>query len=309
MLTVFTQREIEKACPQILGEDAELWQEFIKRDIEKWEEKIQEPKNPHSWYKVYRKLRVENDKAIDQDIEILKKAMEGIKKEQAKHTSKVIDPKMVPKLPRMGGMRVERGLTGPSSRSSGNTSVLSFASGSRTKTLTGAGVIAKARREAKQLSLFSAKKSTLSTPTHQLSGKATQIRYIPKGLVEELRRNPVTTNPKPDPKPVPFVVPRKRNASGQVMAPPVISIEERERRLKALTAAPAAPTAPAAPASTKQTGLPPPQIKHKPLRVGPAQGSGSTRSRSPSGVIGTPPSSRPNKEVNPFMPPAKRRRV
>ena len=47
-------RQIEMASPQIAGEDGEIWMEYIKRDIAKWQDKAHEPKNPKNWYKVYR---------------------------------------------------------------------------------------------------------------------------------------------------------------------------------------------------------------------------------------------------------------
>ena len=236
---------------------------------------------------------------MDQDAEILKAAMEGIKNERAKHTSRVVDPKTVPRLPRMSGMRVEPGTRVPSSRgqTGGNPSVLTFASGSKTKTLTGKGVIAKARREAKELSLFSARKSLLTTPTHQLSGKATQIRHVPQGMLEDHRRFPVSANPQTDPKPTTIIAPRKRKASSEIVPPTAMSNEERERRLKAFTAL----------GNARQADLPTPQIKYKSLRVSSAPGSGSSsRARSPSGMAGSPPP-KANKEVNPFMPTKRRR--
>ncbi|MCJ1236454.1 hypothetical protein MMC14_004435 [Varicellaria rhodocarpa] len=302
-------RELEKVSPQILGVDAELWREFIKRDIESWEEKIREPKNPENWYKVYRKLRVENDKAVDQDAEALKAAMDGIKNERAKHTSRVVDAKTVPRLPRMGGMRVEPG-SRTSSRvaGNGNPSILTFASGSKTKTLTGKGVMAKARREARELSLFSARKSTLTTPTHQLSSKATQIRHVPKGMVAEHRRIPLISAAKPDAKPTATIIaPKKRKLSGEIVPPAsAMSNEERERRLRAFTT----------PAATvrQESDSPAPQVKYKSLRVSPAQGkvarvSPEGRAGSPLAVGGTAPPPRPAKQVNPFMPAAKRRRI
>lgn len=48
--------EIEENCPHIADADAELWKAFIVRDIPNWEEKMIYPKNPRSWWKVYRKL-------------------------------------------------------------------------------------------------------------------------------------------------------------------------------------------------------------------------------------------------------------
>ena len=237
--------------------------------------------------------------------------MDGIKNERAKHTSRVVDAKTVPRLPRMGGMRVEPGSRISSSRatSNGNPSILTFASGSKTKTLTGKGVMAKARREARELSLFSARKSTLTTPTHQLSSKATQIRHVPQGMVAEHRRTPFLSVAKPDVKPITSIIaPKKRKLSGEIVPPvPAMSNEERERRLRAFTT----------PAATirQQSDSPAPQIKYKSLRVSSAQVkvarvSPEGRAGSPLTVGGTaPPPPRPAKQVNPFMPAAKRRRV
>ena len=161
--------------------------------------------------------------------------MEGIKNEKAKHTSKVVDPRTVPKLPRMGGMRVEGGRSKASSSSSANLSTLRFTSGSKTRVLTGSGVMAKVRREGKEMSLFSSKNSHLTTPTHQLSNKATQIRKVPQGLVEDHRRPAAPLSIDPSSKSITIFAPRRRNTANEVASPNGLTFEEREMRLRALT--------------------------------------------------------------------------
>ena len=181
-------RDLEKANPQLVGADSELWHEFVKRDVENGEQKIAQFDVPAS-YKMWRKLTKEERDAMDRDAEELAKQMQSIKNATAQRTSKVIEASKLPKLPRLGGMRVEKGRGGgPIRHSSGDPSTLSFTSGSKTKTLTGQGVISKARREAREMSLFSAKKSVLSVPTHQLGNKASFVSAAPRGFVDTHKR-------------------------------------------------------------------------------------------------------------------------
>ena len=197
---------------------------------------MKEPNNKRCCYKVYARLRDENQSKVEEDARILQTAMENIKNEQAKHTSRMVDPRTLPKLPRMGGMRAEGGRSKTVHSHTSNPSVLSFASGSKTKTLTGRGVLEKARREAREMSLFSAKKSLLATPTHKLNGKATQVRNVPQGLVDEHRRAPVPNYLSPSPRPTTVIAPRKRSAAGETKTQSTMTTEERERRLRALKA-------------------------------------------------------------------------
>ncbi|KAI7610612.1 hypothetical protein KC343_g8732, partial [Hortaea werneckii] len=87
-------REIEQNSPQIGDADAELWRAFIARDIPNWQQKIIEPKNPRSWWKVYRKLVREEERAKEEQEAQLAAAMSGIKKEKdanrAQYVQKVI---------------------------------------------------------------------------------------------------------------------------------------------------------------------------------------------------------------------------
>ncbi|KAI7533206.1 hypothetical protein KC331_g13182 [Hortaea werneckii] len=87
-------REIEQNSPHIGDADAELWRAFIARDIPNWQEKIIEPKNPRSWWKVHRKLVREEERAKEEQEAQLAAAMSGIKQEKdanrAQYVQKVI---------------------------------------------------------------------------------------------------------------------------------------------------------------------------------------------------------------------------
>lgn len=268
-----------------------------------------EPHNTRHCYKVYARLREENQNQVEEDARILHAAMENIKNERAKHTSRMVDPKTVPKLPRMGGMRAEGGRSKTFHSHTANPSVLSFASGSKTKTLTGKGVLEKARREAREMSLFSAKKSLLATPTHKLIGKATQIRNVPQGLVDEHRRAPVAHYLSPDPRPTTIIAPRKRTVTGETKGQSTITSEERERQLRSITA-------PETSNGTLSQDRPSSQLLSAtlPLASGsvparPMASSTTSKARPVSlrnGVVRPPVKTKA--AVNPFMP-AKRRKV
>jgi len=87
-------RDIEERSPHIADADAELWRAFIARDIPGWETKILTPKNPRSWWKVYKKLIREEGRAKEEQEEQLRLAMGGLEKKrevnQAKFVGKVI---------------------------------------------------------------------------------------------------------------------------------------------------------------------------------------------------------------------------
>lgn len=189
------QAELEKASPQLIGADSELWVNFIKRDIPNWRNKLIEPKNPASWYKVYRKLVKETEDETEQQELELEEQMRSIQAAKASRTTKRIDPKNAPKLPLMGGMRPEK-RRNVVDRLKPVISTLSFTSGSKTKTLTGAGVITKAKREAKEMALLRGRNSALTTPSHMLANQATRIQAAPRGLVDEHKRAPTIMVPR-----------------------------------------------------------------------------------------------------------------
>ena len=216
--------EIESNSPQICGEDAELWRNFVVRDFPNWEQKNYVPKNPSKWYRVYLKYKKEQQLEIARDEEILRASMGQLKKAKETNVSKVMDLRSLPKVPRDPWMMANNGgvplgkrpglfkKEGPSS--------LVWSSGSKTKMTNGQSVLTRARREAKEIS----QRSKLAKPTHELKAQAGQVRKAPAGMVNEYRKAaeaPIK------------ILSRKKLAKppNDVSGP---SLEERERRLFAI---------------------------------------------------------------------------
>ena len=88
-------RSIEVASPHITEHDAELWKAFIARDIPGWQDKIMEPKNPRSWWKVYRKLIREERRVKEESEEQLKAALMGIDKQKEANQAQIVQ-KVIP---------------------------------------------------------------------------------------------------------------------------------------------------------------------------------------------------------------------
>lgn len=131
---------IETNSQHLLGHTDEIWQNFLRRDVPKYDEKPVRPKEGMSWYDLYRKLKRRAEKEQEeQEAELMKKFQANQAerdRNQTTITSKTINPDR------------KRAARQPTSHSrTGNASLLTFAGGSRTKTNTGAGVINKVRRE------------------------------------------------------------------------------------------------------------------------------------------------------------------
>lgn len=71
-------RKLEIASPHILDHTGPLWKTFITRDVPEWEDKIVEPKNPRSWWKVYRKLMRDEQQAKNASEQALMAALKGL---------------------------------------------------------------------------------------------------------------------------------------------------------------------------------------------------------------------------------------
>jgi elongin-A len=224
--------QIEEASPQIKGEDAELWRLLIARDVPDWRRKNYAPKNPTKWYQVYKKYMREQKQEIEADKQKLKEAMLGLKKEKENNVSKVVDARHLPKLPRDPRMKANAGvLLGGRKKGFASTgsSVLAFTGGSKTKMTTGASVLMRARREAKEVSA----RNRLITPTHNLHGPTSQVRKAPQAMVDEYRRaaEPALKIYTPRKRPADFASGGVSNQHGTISKS---SLEERERRLRAL---------------------------------------------------------------------------
>lgn len=217
--------EIETNSPQIRGEDAELWRNFIARDFPRWELKNYVPKNPLKWYQVYLKYKKEQQLEIAKDEEILRASMGQLKKAKETNVSKVVDLRALPKVPRdpwmmatNGGVPISRGAglfkkEGPSS--------LVWSAGSKTKLTNGKSVLTRARREAKEIS----QRGKLAKPTHELRAQAGQVRKAPAGMVNDYRR---ASEP-----PIKILSRKKIPVGNPSSSTGRLSLEERESRLSA----------------------------------------------------------------------------
>ncbi|KAK4548771.1 hypothetical protein LTR36_008544 [Oleoguttula mirabilis] len=87
--------EIETNSPHIADADAELWRAFIARDIPQWQDKIIEPKNPRSWWKVYGKLVRQEERAKEEQEAKLTAAMSGLKQEREANRAQFVG-KVIP---------------------------------------------------------------------------------------------------------------------------------------------------------------------------------------------------------------------
>ena len=228
---------MEQNSPHFIGETRELWLELIKRDVPNWQSKPHEPRNPASWHKVYKKLVKESDKEIDEDALILQATLQGLEQKRNERTSKVVDSRTVPKLPRVHGMRTDPAVF--RRKVPEKPSDLRFTSGSKTKMVTGKDVILRARREARERSNFTGHHAVLARPTHTLQNKASRIRDAPIGLVEARQRS--SGSPATDSRsgtPIRVIAPRKMSMNPcdpiSPANPHKYTREEREARLKAI---------------------------------------------------------------------------
>ncbi|KAL2416465.1 hypothetical protein ABEF95_016139 [Exophiala dermatitidis] len=225
--------QIELASPQIIGLDAELWLNFIKRDIPDWHLKPHEPKDPKNWYKVYRKLKAEAEQDSKADEAMLKAALANIKKEKEQNVVEIAN-----KVP---------GSYGPSRRARIFNNYVTGRTGSK-----GANkmtLMEKIRKEARD-----AKASRMNRPMHELPKRATPVTTPPQRFVEDLKQKAavaakavtVTSPPTASRRPVirtsrpPLHAPRppQSNDSSYDLT------KDREARLRALKAGkPLVPTA------------------------------------------------------------------
>jgi elongin-A len=83
--------ELEKNCPQLLGETGELWLRYIKRDIPNWDKKPHQPRDDKNWSKVYRKLKRDAEKEEEEQAEALKQRMQALKKGREGNQTTIVE--------------------------------------------------------------------------------------------------------------------------------------------------------------------------------------------------------------------------
>ncbi|OCK81513.1 hypothetical protein K432DRAFT_381265 [Lepidopterella palustris CBS 459.81] len=84
-------REIEVNSPQIAGEDGEIWLRYIKRDFQNWDKKPHQPKEPTSWWKVYRFLKNEAEKEKKEQEDKLKESLRALQADKDAKTSIIVN--------------------------------------------------------------------------------------------------------------------------------------------------------------------------------------------------------------------------
>ncbi|EFR05013.1 hypothetical protein MGYG_08016 [Nannizzia gypsea CBS 118893] len=229
--------ELEQRSPHLLEHDAELWVEFIKRDIYFWET-LDLTEAPESWYDFYTTLRAQAAKKVDEDAERMRRALQGLDKEKSKHTPKIVDVKKM-RLPREKPTTVQR--HAHHDRMMGGISPV-FALGTKESDPSGSkawedrpqwrlvpprlssrpssGASSGGRKSA--LPAVVKRNHTLSTPTHKLNTMASRVIQAPKSFIEDRKsavpinrairptiRNNVTTVPFPKSAAEPQKAPRR----------------------------------------------------------------------------------------------------
>jgi elongin-A len=161
-------RALEKTCPQLLGEDGEVWLKFIKRDIPNWEKRAHEPKNPELWWKVYKKLKKDVEQEAKEAEEVLRQRMSVHQAQRVANT--ITAPVMM--IPE----KVNKPRTGPRNFSrTADKSQLRFTAGSKTK-----NVMERARRETAEAKLR--RQGPLTTATHLLA--TSRVKAAPQSMID-----------------------------------------------------------------------------------------------------------------------------
>ncbi|PSN67586.1 hypothetical protein BS50DRAFT_572668 [Corynespora cassiicola Philippines] len=83
--------ELEKNCPQIVGQTGDLWLRFIKRDIPDWEKKKHAPQNPDNWSRLYRKMVKDAEKEKEEQEAALRETMRALQKNRAGNQTSIIE--------------------------------------------------------------------------------------------------------------------------------------------------------------------------------------------------------------------------
>jgi elongin-A len=237
--------EIELRSPQIIGEDAELWKKFIKKEITHWQKKNYQPRNDANWYEVYMRYKKEEAEELKRDREQLQNAMNKIYQEQKGNLSKKMESRFLPKPPKdpymlanNGGVPISvRNKSGIPGRTTHRSRPISYIGPAATGVKRRVNIVEKAKREAAML-CAARQQGRGNVPTFR-----TQIKKAPASMVNEYQRAASEEKKR-----------RPSISPDSASLPPRNSdIEQREARLRAIKAS-------GAKATPKEPYLAPPQI-------------------------------------------------
>ncbi|KAK7745333.1 hypothetical protein SLS53_002829 [Cytospora paraplurivora] len=165
---------IEEYSPQIVGEDSELWEAFIKKDFRvPMKRKNYEPENPRSWRKVYERYAKEEAEEEAAALAQLGATFAGLNKAKQENKTGIADPRLLPSAGRTGGIARSR------NRGFGTgTANLTFGGGARTS-----NVVKKAKKEAMEM----AARKKLSTPALKPRTNLVKVQQAPESMRNEYR--------------------------------------------------------------------------------------------------------------------------
>ena len=170
-------RQLEINSPQIEGETGEVWLKLIEKDFPmEYRAHLFKPPDSTKWYKVYDKYKRIHDRALQESEAKLREALEGLKEDREKNTSKIVGQKVAP--------RYVKKRSGPRDHT---VSTMTFNRGSRTKALTGAGLMRKVRRETKEIANIHGSLSKVASPSAHRAA-AGQIRQAPAAMLKDYER-------------------------------------------------------------------------------------------------------------------------
>ncbi|KAL9109026.1 MAG: hypothetical protein Q9227_006266 [Pyrenula ochraceoflavens] len=151
---------IEEKNPELIEENKEKWLEFIKRDIQDWEQRFQEPPEGESWWYSYVEMKQQAEEDAARGAESLKAALNAFSAVRKENVAEI-----------------HRGRADPAVR--------------RTK-------IAKPAPSGwRKGPTFNIKK--MKTPNHKLVGKSSAVVQAPPGFVDQFKRQQATKQARMNP--------------------------------------------------------------------------------------------------------------
>ncbi|KLJ06058.1 hypothetical protein EMPG_10502 [Blastomyces silverae] len=199
-------RELELKSPHLQEHDAELWMEFIKRDVP-GSAKLILPENPDSWYDVYHELLDKAAMEVDKDAERMKRALLGLDSQKARQSSKVVDTRKM-RLPKEKPTAIQRyafldrkmgGIAPvfiPAAPKEGGRGITPYDQTPRWKFET--PKIPRSTPAPKKSVLPLVKRNQrLCIPTHRLNSSASQVVSAPRSLIDDYKRPIEQSIPRP----------------------------------------------------------------------------------------------------------------
>lgn len=195
--TAYQLRQIELNSPQIQNSTGEIWLRLIERDFPlEYKAKGYKPQNQSKWYRVWEKYKKDHDRSLQESEEKLRNALAGLQENKEKNVSKIVEGKHLPRMPK-AKRRVPKDHT---------TGVLTFGGGSRTKTVNGASVMRKVRREVKEIrNIQGSLSQSIRPPNARPPQQQARISKAPPSMVDEKRiaAQPAYRPPPKEPSPPP----------------------------------------------------------------------------------------------------------